>query len=130
MHNCCSCIGEEKMQLKHMLLHEAQLQKWTISSRKKVNETNNEGTCVTNTHPLPEVCSSTSVDEEGAGEEAPLRFLRPAGDLLFFLRPPGGDQVLTTCPVHVSCLVPGFRWVMVTSTAWTFSCLGGMEQTL
>lgn len=39
-------------------------------------------------------------------------------------------QLLTTRPAQVSCLVPGLRWVMVTSTAWTFSFFGGMEQTL
>lgn len=59
----------------------------------------------------------------------------PALALFSMCRPPPSHewvciQLLTTCPAQVSCLVPGLRWVMVTSTAWTFSCLGGMEQTL
>lgn len=33
-------------------------------------------------------------------------------------------------PAQVSCLDPGLRWVMVTSTAWSFAHLGGMEHTL
>lgn len=42
----------------------------------------------------------------------------------------GGCYGLTICPDHVSCFVPGTRWVMTTSTACFFSFLGGIEHTL
>lgn len=44
----------------------------------------------------------------------------------------GGAPVyeLMIWPDQVSCLVPGFRWVITTSTAWTFWFLGGTGHTL
>lgn len=42
----------------------------------------------------------------------------------------GGAYELMILPDQVSCFVPGFRCVMITSTACTFWFLGGMGHTL
>ncbi len=44
----------------------------------------------------------------------------------------GSDRILGADdrPDQVSCLVPGVRCVMITSTAWTFRFLGGTRQSL